>query len=93
MSNEKWVHPMRATEYHGLNKCCCNKSEPVMMSEIKFIGNLNGTRMGSISAYVCCLGCGRRTMNVEFISDITFEDYCMVKNRTAKIWNEHTSKH
>ena len=64
-----------------------------MMSEIKFIGNLNGIRMGTISAYVCCLGCGRRTMNVELIADITFEDYCMVKNRTAKIWNEYTSKH
>lgn len=93
MGNESWIHPMRATEYHGLAKCCCGKSSPVMMSEIRIMGNLNGVRMGAIDAYVYCPGCGRRTMNVELIADITFEDYCMVKNRTAKIWNEHTSKH
>lgn len=92
MSNDTWLHPMGPTEYHGLCNCCCGRSDLVMMSEARHTGILNGVRMGEIKAYVYCQSCGRRTMNIEYVADITFEDYCMVTSRVAKIWNEYTSK-
>ena len=92
MSNDTWLHPMGPTEYHGLCSCCCGRSNPVMMSEARYTGILNGVRMGEVKAYACCQSCGRRTMNIEYVADITFEDYCMVTGSVAKIWNECTSK-
>ena len=48
MSNDTWLHPMGPTEYHGLCSCCCGRSNPVMISEARYTGILNGVRMGEV---------------------------------------------